>query len=63
MNRIKILFVLFILLQYSAKLYSQEISFYYDEIADSLFPQSNSDQLIENLTKQIWNVSSSKLGE
>jgi hypothetical protein len=28
-------------------------------IADSLFPQSNSDQLIEDLTRQIWNESSS----
>jgi hypothetical protein len=59
MKRVKYLFVLFILLQYSAKVYPQEISFYYDEIADSLFPQSNSDQLIEDLTRQIWDETSS----
>jgi hypothetical protein len=59
MKRIKFLFVLLFLLHFSAQLYSQEISFYYDEISDSLFPQSNSDQLIEDLTRQIWNESSS----
>jgi hypothetical protein len=59
LKRIKFLFVLLFLLHFSAQLYSQEISFYYDVISDSLFPQSNSDQLIEDLTRQIWNESAS----
>ncbi len=58
MNRVKYLFVLFILLQYSTQMYSQEISFYYDKIADTLSSQIDSDYLIENLTRQIWNESS-----
>ena len=59
MNWIKFLFVLFIFLQYSAELYSQEISFYYDEIVDNVSSQPEGDQLLENLTRQIWNESSS----
>lgn len=72
MNRVKFLFVLFFLLQYSTNLeaqeiqnlsedslHSQEISFYYDKIIDSLYSQSEGDQLLENLTRQIWNESSS----
>ena len=58
MNRIKCLFVLFFLLQYSAQIYSQEISFYYDKIADNLSYQPDGDQLLENLTRQIWDESS-----
>jgi hypothetical protein len=59
MKQIKFLFVLFILLPFYIQLYPQEISFYYDKIADNLSAQSNSDQLIEDLTRQIWNESSS----
>jgi len=59
MKQIKFLFVLFILLPFSIQLYPQEISFYYDKIADNLSAQSNGSQLIENLTKQLWVESSS----
>ncbi|MFI5406814.1 MAG: T9SS type A sorting domain-containing protein [Nitrososphaerales archaeon] len=40
-------------------MHSQEISFYYDMIVDSLSSQSDGGQLIDNLTRQIWNESSS----
>jgi len=59
MKRITFLFALFILLQYSNQLYSQEISFYYDQIIGGLSSQSEGDQLIENLTRQIWDETSS----
>ena len=59
MKRIAYLFFLFIVIEHSTRLYSQEITFYYDEIVDSLSSQSNSDQLIENLTRQLWDESSS----
>jgi hypothetical protein len=59
MNQIKYLFVLFILLQYSNQVYSQEITFYYDKIADSLSYQPDGDQLLEKITRQIWYESSS----
>lgn len=59
MKRVTFLFVLFFLLYYSNQLRSQEISFYYDKIVDSLSYQSDGGQLIENLTRQIWDESSS----
>ena len=59
MNRIKFLFVLLILLQNTTLLYSQEISFYYDKIVDSLSNQSDGDYLLETLKREIWIESSS----
>lgn len=84
MNRIKYLFVLFFLFQYTSNLQAQEIHnlsenslasqekiiqqldeslnpetcFYYDKIVESLSYQSDGGQLIENLTRQIWDESS-----
>lgn len=40
-------------------LHSHEISFYYDKIVDSLYSQTQDDQLLENLTRQIWDETSS----
>ena len=51
--------VLFILLQLSSQIYSQEISFFYDEIIGNHFPQSDGESLINNIIKQIWNGTSS----
>ncbi len=85
MNWIKFLFVLFILLQYSTQLYSQEFqylvedlqthqgkipqqldelsvqetSFYYDKIVGNTSLNLDGDNLLENLTRQIWDESSS----
>jgi hypothetical protein len=59
MNRVKYLFVLFILLKSSTELYSQEISFYYDELVGNTSVKSTTGQLIENLTRQFWHESTS----
>jgi hypothetical protein len=43
----------------SSDLLVQEISFYYDKIVGSHLNQSDENYLLENLTREIWNESSS----
>jgi len=59
MNGIKFLFVLFIFLQNNTLLYSQEISFYYDEIVGNYLLQLDNEHLLDSLTRQVWDESSS----